>query len=127
MPQPQQQFSTLGKPGSTDYAGLEVIDLKGSPLQLITFTSDEVTAVCPVTGQPDWYTVTIELTVTERSIESKSLKLYLQSFKDEGIFCESLASTICIDVARLVKAFKTRVTVTQKSRGGITLTASCYI
>lgn len=117
------QFSTLGKSGSQGYTGLEIIELLDSAIQAVTFTSDEVAAVCPVTGQPDWYVVSIDLIVDKCSIESKSLKLYLQSFRNEGIFCEALASKICRDVFAAATPYKCSVSVTQKSRGGVTLFA----
>ena len=88
----------------------------------VTYTSDEFTAVCPVTGQPDYYTVTITIHAP-RGIESKSLKLYLGSFRNEGGFCELLAHVIASDVALVTKAQDVQVTLKQKSRGGITIEA----
>jgi 7-cyano-7-deazaguanine reductase len=89
-------------------------------------TSDELTAVCPITGQPDLYTATIEYEPAELCIESKSLKLYLMQFRDEGHFCEALAVRIRDDVAAALELDRERVRVTlvQKARGGITITAS---
>lgn len=88
-----------------------------------TYTSDEVTANCPITGQPDWYTVTIQLNGSQKGLESKSLKLYLQSFKEEGSFCEQFADTICKDVHRATLARSVVVQVQQKSRGGVAIHA----
>jgi 7-cyano-7-deazaguanine reductase len=89
-------------------------------------TSDELTAVCPVTGQPDLYVATIEYWPGELCIESKSLKLYLSGYRNEGHFCEALAVKIRDDVAEAVQlpADKVRVTLKQKARGGITITAT---
>jgi 7-cyano-7-deazaguanine reductase len=92
-------------------------------LKEVSFESTEVAAVCPVTGQPDQYTVTIKLKVASSSIESKSLKLYLQQFRNEGIFCEALADTICKDIVECCSPLRCLVSVEQKSRGGITLTS----
>jgi 7-cyano-7-deazaguanine reductase len=89
----------------------------------VTYTSDEVTSLCPVTGQPDWYEVEIGLFDSENGIESKSLKLYLQSFRDDGQFCEAFADTICQDVKRATEASTVEVTVTQKPRGGVSIEA----
>lgn len=58
----------------------------------VVLESDEVTSLCPVTGQPDWETVHIEFEPGAYCIESKSLKLYLWSFREEGHFCEALAA-----------------------------------
>jgi 7-cyano-7-deazaguanine reductase len=89
-------------------------------------TSDELTAVCPVTGQPDMYVATLEYWPGPLCIESKSLKLYLNTFRDEGHFAEALAVKIRDDTAAALQlpADKVRVTLRQKSRGGITITAT---
>lgn len=100
---------------------LDTFDLP-SQTREVDYTSDEVTAVCPITGQPDWYEVRIELTNARTGIESKSLKLYLQSFREEGQFCEEFAATIAKDAHRATKA-DVRVVVTQKPRGGVSIDA----
>ena len=114
----------LGHAGSSHYAGLETFANPG--VSHVEMTSDELTAVCPVTGQPDFYTATIEFWPRRLCLESKSLKLYLQRFRDEGHFCEALAVTIRDDVAETLEipADKARVTLRQKARGGITIVAT---
>jgi len=89
-------------------------------------TSDELTAVCPVTGQPDLYTATIEYWPQGLCLESKSLKLYLGRYRNEGHFCEALAVAIRDDVAEAlgIPSEKVRITLRQKSRGGIAITAT---
>jgi 7-cyano-7-deazaguanine reductase len=89
-------------------------------------TSDELTAVCPVTGQPDLYVATIEYSPETLCLESKSLKLYLTAFRNEGAFCEALAVQIRDDVAEALELprEKVRVSLEQKARGGITITAT---
>src|SRR5437899_2383409 len=81
-------------------------------------------AVCPITGQPDLYVASIEYSPTDRCLESKSLKLYLNGFRDQGHFCEALAVKIRDDVAGALGLAANEVTVTleQKARGGITIT-----
>jgi 7-cyano-7-deazaguanine reductase len=88
-------------------------------------TSDELTAVCPVTSQPDLYVASIEYWPEALCLESKSLKLYLSSFRNEGVFCEALAVRMRDDVAEALELppDKVRVTLEQKARGGITITA----
>ncbi|MCL6611191.1 MAG: preQ(1) synthase [Peptococcaceae bacterium] len=86
--------------------------------------SDEVTSLCPVTGQPDWETVTIEYEPDKHCIESKSLKLYLWSFREEGHFCEALDSRIAQDVQEACRPKWCRVTVRQKPRGGVKIEAT---
>ena len=89
-------------------------------------TSDELTAVCPITSQPDLYVATIEYWPGALCLESKSLKLYLSGFRNEGAFCEVLAVKIRDDVAEALDlpSDKVRVTLRQKARGGITITAT---
>jgi len=105
-------FVALGHPGSDRYAGLETFANPGA--SHVKMTSDELTAVCPVTGQPDLYVATIEFWPQALCIESKSLKLYLGGFRNEGHFCEALE----------LPPDKVRVTLEQKARGGITITAT---
>jgi 7-cyano-7-deazaguanine reductase len=118
------EFVALGQPGSEQYAGLETFPNPG--VSHVEMTSDELTAVCPVTGQPDLYVATIEYWPGPLCIESKSLKLYLNGFRDEGHFAEALAVKIRDDAAEALQlaADKVRVTLRQKSRGGITITAT---
>jgi 7-cyano-7-deazaguanine reductase len=117
------EFTALGHAGSEHYAGLETFPNPG--VELVEMTSDELTAMCPVTGQPDMYVASIEYAPDELCLESKSLKLYLARFRNEGAFCEALAVKIRDDVAEAVGLDQSRVTVTleQKARGGITITA----
>ncbi|RMG91202.1 MAG: preQ(1) synthase [Chloroflexi bacterium] len=82
-----------------------------------------MTAFCPVTHQPDFYTVKIQYAPNEQCIESKSLKLYLQSFRGEGKFAEQLASEIAQDIHVQVRPDWVRVVLTQHVRGGIELKA----
>jgi 7-cyano-7-deazaguanine reductase len=118
------EFVALGRPGSDAYAGLETFANPG--VSHVEMTSDELTAVCPVTSQPDLYIATIEYWPQALCLESKSLKLYLSSFRNEGAFCEALAVRMRDDVAAALELppDKVRVTLEQKARGGITITAT---
>ena len=117
------EFVALGHAGSEHYAGLETFPNPG--VAYVEMTSDELAAICPVTGQPDLYVATIEYEPQELCLESKSLKLYLATFRNEGHFCEALAVRIRDDVAKALELGPERVTVTleQKARGGITIVA----
>jgi 7-cyano-7-deazaguanine reductase len=117
-------FVALGHPGSDHYAGLETFANPG--VSRVEMTSDELTAVCPVTHQPDLYVATIEYWPQELCIESKALKLYLSAFRNDEHFCEALAVKVRDDVARALHLPPDKVCVTlkQKSRGGITITAT---
>jgi len=122
--EPGQEFVALGHAGSEHYAGLESFPNPG--VSQVEMVSDELTAVCPITGQPDFYVAAIEYQPETLCLESKSLKLYLARFRDEGAFCEALAVRIRDDVAEAldVPPDKVRVTLEQKARGGITITAT---
>jgi 7-cyano-7-deazaguanine reductase len=118
------EFVALGHAGSEHFAGLESFLNPG--VSHVELTSDELVAVCPVTGQPDLYVATIEYSPGPLCLESKSLKLYLNGFRNEGAFCEALAVKIRGDVAEALELppEKVRVTLRQKARGGITIVAS---
>jgi 7-cyano-7-deazaguanine reductase len=107
---------------SSPTRALETFDAPAH-LETVTFTSDELTSLCPLTGQPDFNTVEILYAPDRRCIESKSLKLYLWSFRDEGAFVEALAATIATDVFDATEARWVQVTITQHVRGGIVTTA----
>jgi 7-cyano-7-deazaguanine reductase len=117
------EFVALGHPGSERYAGLETFANPG--ISRVEMRSDELTAVCPVTSQPDLYVASIEYWPEALCLESKSLKLYLSSFRNEGAFCEALAVRMRDDIAEALQLppDKVRVTLEQKARGGITITA----
>ena len=121
MDQPPAGFVALGHAGSEHYAGLETFPNPG--VSRVEMTSDELAAICPVTGQPDLYVAVIDYTPQNLCIESKSLKLYLARFRNEGAFCEALTVTIRDDIAEALELSKDRVqvTLTQKARGGITI------
>jgi 7-cyano-7-deazaguanine reductase len=118
------EFVALGHAGSEHYAGLETFPNPG--VTHVEMASDELTAVCPITGQPDFYVATLAYEPELRCLESKSLKLYLAAFRNEGAFCEALAVKIRDDVAATLdlNPAKVRVTLKQKARGGISITAT---
>jgi 7-cyano-7-deazaguanine reductase len=121
---PPQEFVALGHAGSDAYAGLETFPNPG--VSHVEMVSDELSAVCPITGQPDLYLASIEYSPGALCLESKSLKLYLATYRNEGAFCEALAVRIRDDVAAALELDRDHVTVTleQKARGGITITAT---
>ena len=118
------EFVALGHAGSEHYAGLETFANPG--VVHVEMTSDELTAVCPITGQPDMYVATIQYTPGPLCLESKSLKLYLARFRNEGAFCEALAVRIRDYVAGALEleADAVQVTLEHKARGGITIAAT---
>jgi len=117
------EFVALGHAGSDHYAGLETFANPG--VSRVELDSDELTAVCPITGQPDMYRAKIDYEPDALCLESKSVKLYLNHFRNEGCFGEALAVRIRDDVAMALELppDRVRVTLVQKARGGITITA----
>ena len=85
--------------------------------------SDEVTSICPVTAQPDLSRVEIEYAPDASCVESKSLKLYLWGFRDRAVFAEAMAAEIAAEMMTTVQPHRVTVTLTQRPRGGITITA----
>ena len=83
----------------------------------------EFTCRCPVTHQPDWAQVIIEYVPDQWIVESKSLKLYLETFREEGIFHEHLAQVLLDDLVKAVAPLSCSVTVCFNIRGGIAITA----
>lgn len=89
----------------------------------VTAICGEVSGLCPVTKQPDLYTLEITYDPNGRIIESKSLKLYLWKFRDQGISCEDLSAVVAKDLAQQHGKTTVHVKATQQSRGGIVLVA----
>ena len=123
----EQDPINLGKTGRV-FEGLDAFKLSQAAehvgvLQKVIFTSNELMAYCPVTSQPDLYKVTIELEPWKHTIETKSLKLYIESFRETAILAEDLAVKIAIDLFKASRPFYVGVTLQQNVRGGIQLTA----
>ena len=89
----------------------------------VRFSTDEVSSICPVTQQPDLSHVVIEYEPLERCVESKSLKLYLWSFRDRPMFAEALAAEIAREIMTTAQPARVIVTLTQRPRGGIEVQA----
>jgi 7-cyano-7-deazaguanine reductase len=87
---------------------------------VITIRCPEFTSVCPKTGQPDFGEIVIEYTPDAKCIELKSLKYYLQSYRNKGIFYESLTNQILDDLAGVCKPRWIKVISKFTPRGGIT-------
>jgi 7-cyano-7-deazaguanine reductase len=114
------------QPHKDEFRGLDTFPAPPS-VTTVQMASDEVSALCAVTGQPDWYTVTITYRPDSRCVESKSLKLYLGTFRNQGVFGESFADRIAHDIMEAAAPRWVRVTVVQKPRGGIAITANARL
>ena len=86
----------------------------------ITIRCPEFTSVCPKTGQPDFGTITIEYIPDKLCIELKSLKIYMQSFRNKGIYYEALTNEILDRLVALCKPRQMKITAAFTPRGGIT-------
>ncbi len=86
---------------------------------VIRHVAPEFTSRCPMTGQPDFGTVTVEYTPGDLCVELKSLKLYLQSFREEGIFYEALTNRMLDELVEVLKPQWLRVTTDWNPRGGM--------
>ncbi len=84
----------------------------------IKFVFPEFTSVCPVTGQPDFATITISYVPNKLCVEMKSLKLYFFSFRNKGIFYEAVTNSILDDLVAILKPRKMRVVGEFAVRGG---------
>ena len=93
---------------------------------VIRHVAPEFTSRCPMTGQPDFGVVIIEYTPDRLCVELKSLKLYLQTFREEGIFYEAVTNRILDDLVATLKPRRLQVQTEWNPRGGMrsTITAT---
>lgn len=115
------EFKALGTQGN-QFAGLETFPNPG--VSDVTFYTEEFTSVCPVTGQPDFASVHIMYQPDQLCVESKTLKLYLQSYRNQAAFMEKVAVTIKDDLVQAIQPISLFVSVASKPRGGLALTAT---
>ncbi len=93
----------------------------------ITLQCQEFTCRCPVTGQPDYATIEIRYVPVQWIAESKSVKLFLERYRETGIFHEHLAVELGKEFVRFVKPAQLEVEVDFNVRGGISVSATyCY-
>ena len=90
----------------------------------IEIVCPEFTSVCPRTGQPDFGTLSITYVPAERCVELKSLKLYLQQFRNEGIFYEHVTNRILDDLVAVLAPRTMALVAAFTARGGITTTVT---
>ena len=88
---------------------------------VVTLLCEEFTCLCAATGQPDFATITIRYIPDQRIVESKSLKLYLWSFRDEGHFHEHVTNQILDDLVKVLDPIKCEVFADFNVRGGIAI------
>jgi 7-cyano-7-deazaguanine reductase len=91
----------------------------------IEIVCPEFTSVCPKTGQPDFGTITYTYTPDQKCVELKSLKLYLQRFRNQGIFYEHVVNRLLDDFVKACQPRRAKVVGAFTPRGGITTTITC--
>ncbi len=90
----------------------------------IEIVCPEFTSVCPKTGQPDFGVLTFTYTPDKKCVELKSLKLYLQTFRNEGIFYEHVTNRVLDDLVNLLAPRRMKLVAAFSARGGITTTVT---
>lgn len=111
MPPTAETLETFPNPGPQRDYTIEIV-------------CPEFTSVCPKTGQPDFGTLTFRYVPRERCVELKSLKLYLQQYRNEGVFYEAITNQILDHVAGQVKPRWMELVAAFTPRGGITTTVT---
>jgi len=110
---PLQQLS------SPEEAVLETFESPSMRDYEVTFSTQEFTSHCPVTGQPDFAEIIIRYTPDRRCIESKSLKQYLGAYRNQAVFAEGITNRILDDIVRAISPRRAMVIGDFFPRGGI--------
>jgi 7-cyano-7-deazaguanine reductase len=92
---------------------------------VIEIVCPEFTSMCPKTGQPDFGTITYTYTPDKLCVELKSLKLYLQRFRNEGIFYENVVNRLLEDFVQACQPRRLKVVGAFTPRGGISSSVTC--
>ena len=108
----------VAQPDRPEDAEVECIPWDGN-LVCCRFTCPEFTSLCPITGQPDFATIRISYVANERCLELKSLKLYLQSFRNRGVFHEAVTNEILDHLVASCRPRRMKVVGEFNARGGI--------
>jgi len=85
----------------------------------ITHTAHEFTSLCPITGQPDFATLVVCYVPAERCVELRSLKLYLQGYRQQGVFYEALVNRVLTDLVAALAPRRMEVRGEFSVRGGL--------
>jgi len=122
-PTPRATVGRRVKPATPPSAPSKTLDVFPNPAPerdyAIQFQVPEFTCHCPLTGQPDFAHITIDMVCDRTCIELKSLKLYMWSYRHEGAFHEKVTNTILDDIVAATKPRFARITAKWYVRGGI--------
>jgi 7-cyano-7-deazaguanine reductase len=124
-----EELRSLGKTVPHVYVGADatLLERVENPMRhedittTINLTTDKFTSICPVTGGPDFGTIIIDYGPDSWIVESKSLKLYLESFRMEPTFHEKVVAKICHDIRELIQPMWLEVQGKFKPRGGVSI------
>ena len=123
MPTAEGRTLPFTGPESIDSALLETFAYQGPEQEIVTETP-EFSAVCPYSGLPDYATLTIRYTPSDRCVELKSLKYYVTSFRNVGIFQEHATARIAEDLFRVLAPRRLVVATRYNVRGGFDTTCT---
>lgn len=119
------ELTKLGRKATADRS-LEVFPNHAGKNMTITLNCKEFTCLCPMTHQPDYANIDIIYVPNKYVVESKSMKLYLETYRNVGVFHEHLAVDIAEDFIKFVKPQLLDVSVHFNSRGGIAISAEYH-
>jgi 7-cyano-7-deazaguanine reductase len=117
-----EHLTALGNKVEGSFSKEQIETFESPNVDVVSFRTEEVGSLCPVTMQPDLYTVEITYEPNGRCIESKTLKLYLTQFRNVGMFGEAITATIADDLFEAIKPLQLSVRTTQQVRGGLQMT-----
>ncbi len=116
-------YSKLGEGRTFPTRQLDAFDNPAPDLDYtIVLEIPEFTCLCPISGQPDFARFTIEYRPNQKCVETKSLKLYMWSFRNEGAFHEAVTNSILRDLVKVLEPRWIKITGVFNARGGITPT-----
>lgn len=118
----QSENPVLGRDaqGPIGAEGLDTVPWDhGDTDAVVEFATNELTAICPVTGQPEFYTFRLSYRPEKSLLESKAMKLYLWGFRDRGVFADDMAAMLLKDLVAACEPAEMTVDLTQRVRGGL--------
>lgn len=123
MPTAEGRTVPFVGPDEIDVAVLETFGYEGPEQRIVTETK-EFSAVCPYSGLPDYATLRIDYVPSDRCIELKSLKYYVTSFRNVGIFQEHATARVAVDLFGVLQPKSLTVTTVYNVRGGFDTTCA---
>jgi 7-cyano-7-deazaguanine reductase len=124
MPKPEGKIFSFKSPENIKTSFLETIPYQGEK-QLVNYSTSEFSAVCPFSGLPDYGQLNIEYIPKKLIVELKSLKYYLVSFRDIGIYQEAATNRLFRDLWQVLNPQYLHITTIYNTRGG--LNSTCQI